>query len=163
MSTELRQGSLYILLYIRNEPPQPNDFHWALYLHQHPDKGGTKYHIKTVGPGWMADHGPVAAIMKEFLLVGLFHIADVPLTWHDHLDRTFRSFDDNLNTLGNTCRVWLIAVLELLRRPVEGYTLLNADLSALQREICDWGNAHAASAAANEQPRPIGASKVCGL
>ncbi|KAJ5098320.1 hypothetical protein N7532_005321 [Penicillium argentinense] len=78
---DLQVNSLYILLFNRNDPPQPNDFHWGLYLHQNPVSGGTKYHIKTVGPGWIPDHGTTAAIMKEFLLVGLLRIADVPRTF----------------------------------------------------------------------------------
>src|SRR4051812_4189027 len=58
-------------------PPNANDYHWALYLHENPMTGGTKYHIKTVGLGWIPDHGITVAIVKQFLLVGLYRIADV--------------------------------------------------------------------------------------
>ncbi|KAJ5242779.1 uncharacterized protein N7469_001106 [Penicillium citrinum] len=161
---DLLPGSLYVLLFNRNDPPIVNDYHWALYLHENPTTGGTKYHIKTVGPGWIPDHGSTVAIMKQFLLVGLFRIADVPEELYPHLDRTFRSQDANLNHPTQTCRVWLLHLLSQLQRPVDGKTIIECDdLSALQQEILDWGNLHAMSAAANEQPRPIGASNLCGL
>ena len=161
---DLLPGSLYVLLFNRNDPPIVNDYHWALYLHENLPTGGTKYHIKTVGPGWIPDHGSTVAIMKQFLLVGLFRIADVPEELHPHLDRTFRSQDANLNHPTQTCRVWLLHVLSELQKLVDGKRILKCDdLSALQQEILDWGNLHAMSAAANEQPRPIGASTLCGL
>ncbi|KAJ5754876.1 hypothetical protein N7533_004419 [Penicillium manginii] len=161
---DLQLGSLYILLYTRNDPPNPNDFHWGLYLHQTPITGGTKYHIKTVGPGWIPDHAANAAIRKEFLLVGLFRIADVPAHWYPHLDRTFRSLDARLNHPAQTCRVWALDVLVLLNEPVDGERVFECDdIPALQQEVFDWGNLHAMSAARNEQPRPIGASSLCGL
>ncbi|KAJ5690377.1 hypothetical protein N7462_004769 [Penicillium macrosclerotiorum] len=164
MSSELQTNSLYVVLFIRNEPPQPNDFHWALYLHQDATMGGKKYHIKTVGPGWIPDHGPCSKISKEFLLVGLFRIADVPPSYHTYLDETLRSYDDNLNTPGNTCRIWVLSVLALLQQPANGATIFDCqDLPALQEEIFHWGNAHAQSAAANKQPRPTGSSALCGL
>lgn len=163
-STEIKKGSIYVLLYVRNQPPILNDFHWGLYFHGNTNTRGMKYHIKTVGPGWMPDHGPVTAIMKEFLLVGLFRVADVRPEWHAHVDKTIRSLDDQLNVPGNTCRVWVLDILSLLQEPVGGYQILRCrDISALQKEIFDWGNGHAAAAAANEQPRPIGASMLCGL
>lgn len=161
----LQVGSLYVLLFTRNDPPQANDFHWALYLHQHDSTGGMKYHIRNVGSGWMPDHGVTTAIFKEFLLVGLFRIADVAEKWHPHLDQISRSLDANLNHPTQTCRVWALDVLALLQKPLhDGQRIFNCDdIPALQQEIFDWGNLHAPSAARNEQPRPIGASALCGL
>lgn len=162
---ELQVGGLYVLLFTRNDPPKANDFHWGLYLHQNPLTGGTKYHIKTVGPGWIPDHGVNAAVMREFLLVGLFRIADVPVPWYPHLDRTFRSLDASLNHPAQTCRVWVLDVLSELQKLMDGEERIFKcdDLLALQQEIFDWGNLHAMSAAKNDQPRPIDASKLCGL
>lgn len=164
----LKPNSLYILLFIRDSPPRPNDFHWALYLHRDPASGGTKYHIKSEGSGWIADHGDAVAVMKSFLLVGAFRIADVPEDSNEHVDRTVRTYDDRLNTAvpGITCRVWLLRVLELLRG-VEGgdggRVLRCEDVGALEGEVMRWGNENASSADLNVQPRPVADSVLCGL
>jgi hypothetical protein len=108
-----------------------------------------------------------AAIMKDFLLVGLFRIADVPAHQYPHLDRTFRSLDARLNHPTQACQVWALDVLALLQEQKQvdsGERIFNCDdIPVLQQEIFDWGNLHAMSAARNEQPRTIGASTLCGL
>ncbi|EFW17721.1 conserved hypothetical protein [Coccidioides posadasii str. Silveira] len=147
-----------------NHPPVQNNFHWGLYFHRHPDTGGTKYHIKQQGSGWIADHGPTAGVFKSFLLVGLFRIADVPAGWEGHLDHTIRTYDSQLNTPGVTCRVWVLWVLALLQKPINGQIILKCDnLAALENEVKSWGNANAMGAANNVQPRPVAASTLCGL
>ncbi|UDD60070.1 hypothetical protein AFCA_007499 [Aspergillus flavus] len=70
----LTPNSFYIALYIRTDPPIPDNFHWALYLHHH--ETGTKYHITNESTGWIAAHAPESAILNSFLLVGLIRIAD---------------------------------------------------------------------------------------
>lgn len=97
--------------------------------------------------------------------MGLFRIADVPAHQHPHLDRTFRSLDARLNHPTQTCRVWALDVLALLQKQVDGGERIFKwdDIPALQQEIFDWGNLHSMSAARNEQPRPIGASTLCGV
>ncbi|GIK04001.1 hypothetical protein Aspvir_008076 [Aspergillus viridinutans] len=162
--SDLKVNGLYIILFIRNSPPIPNDFHWALYFHRHPDSGGTKYHVKQQGSGWIPDHGHTAGVLKSFLLVGLFRIADVPAGWEGHLDRTITTYDSQLNTLAITCRVWLLRVLALLQKPIDGKVILKCDsLVALENEVKNWGNANAMGAHNNDQPRPIAASSLCGL
>ncbi|RAL06784.1 uncharacterized protein BO97DRAFT_379735 [Aspergillus homomorphus CBS 101889] len=162
--TNLKVNSLYILLFIRNHPPAPNDFHWGLYFHRNPDTGGTKYHIKQQGSGWIADHAPTAGVFKSFLLVGLFRIADVPVGWESHLDQTMKAYDNQLNLPGITCRVWVLWVLALLQKPIAGKVILKcSNLQSLENEVKDWGNANATSAANNVQPRPLAASTLCGL
>ena len=118
----LKPNGLYFILFIRDDPPQPNDFHWGLYLHRDADTGGTKYHIKQQGIGWITDHGTTAGVFKSFLLIGLFRIADIPPGWEAHLDRTIRTYDNQINTPGVDCRVWLFWVLELLQKPMNGYS-----------------------------------------
>lgn len=161
---DLKVNGLYIILFIRNDPPVPNDFHWGLYFHRHRRTGGTKYHVKQQGSGWITDHGPTAGVFKSFLLVGLFRIADVPAGWEGHLDQTLRTYDSQLNTPGMTCRVWLLRVLALLQKPIDGKIILKCgDLVALETEVKNWGNANAMSARDNDQPRPVAASSLCGL
>ncbi|KAI1908414.1 vesicle coat component [Ophidiomyces ophidiicola] len=100
--------------------------------------------------------------MKSFLLVGLFQIADIPAGLEEHVDRTMKTFDARLNDIPTTCRVWMFWVLELLQRPENGQTVLRCEsLERLEREIKDWGNSNAMSAAGNEQPRPVAASLLC--
>ncbi|EFQ97620.1 hypothetical protein MGYG_00659 [Nannizzia gypsea CBS 118893] len=163
-ATELEQDSLYIMLFLRSHPPTLNDFHWAFYFHRGLNDG-MKYHVRQQGnSGWMADHGATAGVMKAFLLVGLFKIGDVPLSFRESLDGIMRTYDDKLNTPGVvcTCRIWLLWILALLQRPVGGERILNCDdIQALEGEVKAWGNENALSASNNEQPRPIGVSSLC--
>ncbi|KAJ5419454.1 uncharacterized protein N7487_003004 [Penicillium crustosum] len=160
----LKVNGLYIILFIRNHPPVQNDFHWGLYFHRHPDTGGTKYHIKQQGSGWIPDHGPTAGVFKSFLLVGLFRIAHVPSGWEGLLDQTIRTYDGQLNAPGITCRVWVLWVLALLQKSINGQTILKcSNLNALEIEVKNWGNANARGAADNIQPRPVATSALCGL
>nr|KMM72953.1 hypothetical protein CPAG_09243 [Coccidioides posadasii RMSCC 3488] len=50
-------NTLFIVLYIRSDPPQSNDFHWGYYFHTSA-QGGLKYHMRNLGGGWFPDHGP---------------------------------------------------------------------------------------------------------
>ncbi|KAB8078908.1 hypothetical protein BDV29DRAFT_165522 [Aspergillus leporis] len=163
----LTPDSLYIALYIRSDPPVRDDFHWALYLHRPREGTGTgiKYHIRNAGtPGWIAAHAPETSIMSTFLLVGLLRIADLSATSsRSVVDRLIRAYDDRINEMDVTCRTWLFKALELLNEEKflrEGEEI---DLGALEREVMDWGNEVAKDATKNVQPRPIGASKVCGF
>ncbi|RAH65209.1 uncharacterized protein BO66DRAFT_443199 [Aspergillus aculeatinus CBS 121060] len=157
---DLQPNRLYILLFIRHHPPIPNDFHWGLYFHRDSRRGGTKYHIKQQGSGWISAHGPTSGVFKSFLLVGLFGIADVPGGWEDALDQTIRTYDHQLNQPATTCRVWLFRVLALLQN---AHVLKCTSLEELEAEAKSWGNAHASDAADNLQPRPFANSSLCGL
>lgn len=75
--SDLTINGLYVILFVRDSPPDENDFHWGLYFHTHPDNGGTKYHIQGQRNGWLPDHGPTAGVFKSSLLVGLFEIAKI--------------------------------------------------------------------------------------
>ncbi|KAK7541672.1 hypothetical protein BKA81DRAFT_79137 [Phyllosticta paracitricarpa] len=156
---ELKPQGLYVALYIRDDPPKPNDFHWALYLHEINGKGGTKYHVKGRQGRWMADHTETKGLLKEFLLVGLFQIAAVPDGLQRQVDEAFRSLDEKINEVDVTCRTWVFRVLEILRQSEQ--SLIQEDMDALETEVKEWGNQHSLSASKNEQPRPIGISKSC--
>ena len=156
---KLEVGRIYVLLFVRSHPPKADDFHWGIYAHTE-KKGGRKYHIKTLGNGWIADHGPTSGVFKSFLLVGLFHIATIPAeqTWFDYLDEIMRTYDNQLNNTGTTCRVWSLWIFQLLQ---SHNILLCSDLDALEAEIFEFGNKYAADAADGKQPRPIKTSKIC--
>ncbi|KAI9929430.1 hypothetical protein ASPWEDRAFT_536476 [Aspergillus wentii DTO 134E9] len=164
-SDGLRPRGLYFMLFIRDSPPPPNDFHWALYFHHDSGNTGMKYHIKGEGGGWIASHEHTAGVLKSFLLVGLLRIADVPVGSEIYLDQAFRTYDNQLNDLPSiTCRVWAFWVLELLKKSVKGQRILNCnDLQALEEEVKNRGNSHAMSADRNQQPRPVADSALCGL
>ena len=161
----LKPNGLYILLFIRKDPPVQNDFHWGLYMHQHPDNGGMKYHVKNIGGGWITDHGITKGVFKSFLLVGLFRIANVPPGWESVVDNKIRTYDSQLNHInGITCRKWVLWVLAKLQEPDNGYSILKCnDLNALEQELLAFGNANAMSTSHNVQPRPVGASSLCSL
>ncbi|THW08276.1 hypothetical protein D6D23_05232 [Aureobasidium pullulans] len=161
----LEPNGLYVLLFIRDDPPKVNDFHWGLYLHSNSDTGGMKYHIRNSGGGWLPDYAIAGDVLKSFLLVGLFQIARIPAGATNDVDIIFKTYDQQLNQLpGLTCRTWVFDVLKLLQKPWNGGVLLKCtDIVALEQEIMAWGNSNAFGASRNKQPRPVSASKLCGL
>ncbi|PWY92097.1 hypothetical protein BO70DRAFT_357241 [Aspergillus heteromorphus CBS 117.55] len=161
----LESNALYIALFIRDDPPKPNDYHWALYYYHNStsSSSGMKYHIRNEGNGWMAAHGleSGAGILKTFLLVGLVHIASIPPTplAQESLDRVFRSHDGQLNEDETiTCRTWALKVL--LRQLQEQLGVLDGiELEMLEQEVMEWGNQYRFEASRNVQPRPVGKSR----
>ncbi|KAL4921964.1 hypothetical protein BDW62DRAFT_99385 [Aspergillus aurantiobrunneus] len=124
MTTPLLPNTLCISLFIRADPPLPNDFHWALY-HPTTPTSGTKYHITNEGHGWIAGHSRESppGHLKSFLLVGLIRIASVntntgdPDDLNSKIDGILRSHDNKLNDKdGVTCRTWLLEMLGILYR-----------------------------------------------
>ncbi|OJI85453.1 hypothetical protein ASPTUDRAFT_145072 [Aspergillus tubingensis CBS 134.48] len=149
-------NALYIALFIRDDPPKPNDYHWALYHHR--INSGIKYHITNEGNGWISGHGPESGtgILKAFLLVGLIQIATIPSTTsaQETLDRVCRNYDGHLNDSENrTCRTWLLDVLRDLQEQMG--VLHGVDIKSLEKEAMDWGNKYAFDACRNVQPRPV--------
>ncbi|KAH9919290.1 uncharacterized protein B0H18DRAFT_1028165 [Fomitopsis serialis] len=156
VSGSLQPGALYILLDLRSADLNDTTFHWALYLHKsnglHPK--GYKYHIKTLGEGWIADHGPLSGVTKSFLLVCLVRIAhDIPASQYEGLARLITLADDHINDGAITCRVWTLSALERLRGA--RFIQDDADVEGLEREVKRIGNNYRAGAVQNEQPRPI--------
>lgn len=155
---QLPLNSLYVVLYIRSDPPRSNDFHWAYYLHT-ASRGGTKFHVRNIGAGWISGHGQTCGIFKSAFLCVLIHITTIPHEKLDLVDQIMRSHDSNLNSMPNiTCRVWLMTVLKDL---IENELVRCINSVELQQECFDFGNEHSSSAAINEQPRPVVKSKFC--
>lgn len=151
-------NTLYTVLYIRSDPPNANDFHWGYYFHAQP-KGGTKYHIKNLGGGWITDHGPTGGVFKSNFLCVLVQIATVPQTIHVQLDQIMRTYDANVNSIpGVSCRVWLLTILQKL---IQNGIVRCSNIVQLQQECLAIGNQHSAAAAQNTQPRPVVRSRVC--
>lgn len=154
----LPQGKLYMLLYIRSDPPIANDFHWAFYYHK-TKSGGTKYHVRNLGSGWIAGHGSAGGVFKSQFLCVLIEVGSIPADKEGTLDQTMKSLDGSVNTIpGLTCRVWIFMILPLL---IQAGLLQCNDLAGLQQECCDFGNAHMTSSASNDQPRPVEISNRC--
>jgi hypothetical protein len=107
---QLPPGALYIALWLRSDPPPPDDFHWAFYYHKEP-RAGTIYQVKGLGEGWITDHGVQGCILKSLFLCCLVRIGDIPATEEQSLERIIRSRDSSLNEFPNiTCKVWLFNV-----------------------------------------------------
>ncbi|KAK2810171.1 hypothetical protein FQN50_003141 [Emmonsiellopsis sp. PD_5] len=156
--SRLALNTLYIVLYIRFDPPRQNDFHWGFYFHTH-STGGSKYHIRNLGNGWIPDHGPSGGVFKSNFLCVLIQIALVPEAKKPQLDQIMRSLDSNINAIpGVSCRVWLFTVLQGL---VQHGIVRCTDLAALQQECMGIGNQYMADAAVNRQPRPVVRSTLC--
>ncbi|OJD13800.1 hypothetical protein AJ78_05782 [Emergomyces pasteurianus Ep9510] len=129
-------GSLYIVLYLRSDPPEPNDFHWAYYFHTNSQSG------------------------SNFLCV-LVHIAAVPQEKRTQVDPIMKALDGNINSIpGVTCRVWIMKVLEML---IENGIVRCNSTSELQDECFTIGNQNSAAASKNNQPRPVVRSRVCTI
>ena len=161
---DLIHNGLYIILFVRDQTPKPDDFHWGLYTHNNTGKDGTKFHIKGREGHWMADHGVTKGVFKSFLLVGLIRIANIPTELESHAEGLIRSYDHKLNEMGITCRSWLFEVLKLLQTPVNNLTILKCkDLGALEQEAKEWGNQHAIDTVDNVQPRALHTSTLCGI
>ncbi|RMZ78775.1 hypothetical protein DV738_g3676, partial [Chaetothyriales sp. CBS 135597] len=143
---------LYIGLWLRNNIPNSNDFHWGFYYHRD-DKGGTKYHIKNMGSGWITDHAHTGGALKSQFLCVYVQIGSIPADKEGQLDQLVRSYDGSINTIpGITCRVWIFLVVQRL---VEAGLLRCHDLASLERECLAFGNECSSSALKNDQPRPI--------
>ncbi|KAJ5312133.1 hypothetical protein N7508_002963 [Penicillium antarcticum] len=149
--------TLHIGLWIRSDPPRLNDFHWGFYLHTSATSG-MKYHVSSLTGGWIPEHGPNSVLKSNFFCV-LIQIASVVETNLALLDNVMRTHDKDMNgILGVTCRVWLVMILEKL---VQGGMVRCENLQALEEECMAFGNEYSASAAVNEQPRPVVKSRLC--
>lgn len=156
--SNLQLNSLFIVLYIRTDPPKQNDFHWAYYFHIKPSSG-VKYHVSSLSGGWLAEHASKSAIFKEGFLCALVQIATVPEEAQARLDALMRSHDGDLNSIpGVTCRVWLLAIL---RKLVDERIVSCDSVEELQEECMEIGNRASLDAARNVQPRPIVRSRFC--
>ncbi|PGH13478.1 hypothetical protein AJ79_03608 [Helicocarpus griseus UAMH5409] len=112
----------------------------------------TKYHIKSLGSGWISDHeGRMGSVFKSNFLCVRVRISTVPEHLRDRVDGVMRMFDGRLMEIqGVTCRVWL---LEILKELVKGGFVRGGGEDAvgeLERECKEIGNVHAEAAARNE-------------
>jgi hypothetical protein len=154
----LPQHKLYIFLWIRQDPPIANDFHWGFYYHK-TKVGGTEYHMKSIGGGWIANHGSTGGVFKSQFLCVLIEIGSISADKEGTLDRIMKSYDSSANTIpGLTCRFWVFMILPLL---IQAGLLRCDDLVGLQQECFGYGNECMSSAANNDQPRPVKVSSRC--
>ena len=156
--TTLPRRKLYLVLHLRKDPPEANDFHWGLYYHKG-QAGGTKYHVKNMSGGWIPDHAATGGLFKSNFLCVVIRIGTIPEDKEQQLDQLVRKYDGNLNaTSGMTCRVWVMKVLELLEKD----KLVECpSLTALETECFNFGNQHMVAAARSEHPRPVVVSTKC--
>ena len=168
----LRPGSLYIMLFVRT-PDVADGFHWALYHHRSSaGRGrGWKYHIRTLGDGWVAGHAQVAGVMGEAFLVGLIRIGasevqvemDAGSVDEDGAMRhAIESVPHDAPPPGYdvlTCRTWVLAVV----RALVGEGIVKAGVGELERDVKAWGATHHADACNGVLPRVVADSRVCEL
>ncbi|KAF4634258.1 hypothetical protein G7Y89_g3848 [Cudoniella acicularis] len=158
--SDLTPGFLYITLYSR-EDDSLGKFHWAVYYHLNAQIGGTKYHIRGSIGRWMAAHEQAKGILKEFLLVGLVHVAVIDEGKNKVVDTLARVEDDTVNQIeGTTCHFWARRFCEGLRA---ARVMDFRSWKELEEELVTWGIENDESSLENVQPRPLSFSKVCGL
>lgn len=98
------------------------------------------------------------ACKSQFLCV-LIEIGSIPADQEGTLDQIMRSLDGSANSIpGFTCRVWVLRILSLL---IQVELLCCNDLSGLQEDYLNLGNACMVTAADNDQPRPVKVSSRC--
>jgi hypothetical protein len=152
----LPPSTLFVMLYMRTDPPAPNDFHWGLYYHRDAN-GGTKYHITNEGSGWLPGHGPTGGAMRSNALICLIPIATIPPQEAGNLDQIARRYDNTVNTHPSmTCRVW---VLMAIRDLISAHLVRCSNINALERECFDAGNRYSTD---RLQPRPVVRPESCG-
>ena len=147
--------TLYIVMFTRNSPPVPGNFHWNFYYHRGGGRPGNKYNVKDIGADatWIADHAPSSSVFKSQFLCVLVRIASIPEDKEALLDRVARSFDDRLNQIeGMRCRLWTFLVVEQL---VKNGLVHCEDVDALREECVAVGNERQDDADRNVQPRPV--------
>lgn len=151
-------GGLFIVLYIRGDPPKEGDFHWAFYVHTSAT-AGVKYHATGSPNTWMASHGSSSNVLKEFLLCVLIQVGQIPPSELDKVDRVMKTHDGELNTIpGLTCRVWVWTIMKLLLE--SGMVQMSGSIEQLELECKTFGNQFREGASRNEQPRPVVRSNI---
>ncbi|KAK7681964.1 hypothetical protein QCA50_014927 [Cerrena zonata] len=164
MTDTLRNDGLYIVLYLTSFM-QEQKFHWALYHHYRQTGDATqgyRYHIRTVGPGWIADHGPNSGVMGSFSLITVVYIGTISQAHVNQVATHASQFDAQLNQIPSmTCRVWTMMVLQSL---VNGHLLrVGGTVDQIEAEMKEIGAEHENNAHLNVQPRPIRTSKYAIL
>lgn len=155
---KLPLNTLYIVLYIRQDPPEPNDFHWSYYFHTS-SKGGLKYHMKNLGSGWISDHGPSSGVFKSNFLCVLIQIGVVPEVNHGLIDQIMKSLDEYANHIpGFTCHMW---ALRILQKFIRHGLVQCSSVEGFKEECLAFGNKYSPGAANNDQPRPVVISTLC--
>ncbi|EMD31211.1 hypothetical protein CERSUDRAFT_163292 [Gelatoporia subvermispora B] len=147
----LELGGLYIALYAR---ATPNDYHWAIYHHWSENRG-MKFHIRNLGQGWIAEHGPTRDIMKQFLLMGLMKIAVVTYEHSQSLQDIITAVPYNSPNV--TCRTW---VLDALRHTISSGIVPEFSLEQVEIDAKAFGSSQFDDTARNVQPRPTTTSSV---
>lgn len=95
------------------------------------------------------------------LLIGLFRIISFDPAKLDSIHAMVRTDDDSLNQIpGMNCRIWVARVCERLKDA--GFMAFES-WQDVETETMGFANAHKASSGRNDQPRPLGFSKACGL
>ena len=149
----LTRGTLFIVLYLRSDPPVPNDLHWALYLHAD-NPGGYQYHVRGTNGIWEPAHEFTHNIMSGHDLCVLIEIATIRQdeVTYGRVDQILKSYDDTLNMVsGLNCRTWLLRVLHML----VGAGIVHLNIEELEKECYDFGNGFSVAASCGVQPRPV--------
>ncbi|KAK7676139.1 hypothetical protein QCA50_014924 [Cerrena zonata] len=170
MSCALTPGGLYIALFLTSTPGRRR-FHWALYHHyshsEQIDKDGNlrtynrghKYHIRSLGEGWIADHTPESGIMTSAYIIGLVLIGHIDPDIAQNVSQVATRYDGSLNDMaGVTCRVWLKIILQDL---LDANLLkLAGSVAQLEEEIYQFGEQGEQDAMNGILPPPIWTSEL---
>lgn len=169
-STLLTSNSLFIVLYIRADPPNANDFHWSFYHHHELSPhakvaGGTKHEAVNQNLRWYVEHTFTGCIFKTVFLCVVIQIADIADARVREMEAIMHERDEDLNEIeGVTCRIWLKHTLKKLVQA--GVVECRGDLAGrdledvVEEEMFAIGNMFMDDAARNIQPRPMTKSKT---
>ena len=130
-------------------------------MHNNAEVGGTKLHLTGSTGGWIPDHGTTLGAMGSTKLVGAIRTADFDPSQRDKVETIIRQDDSKLHEIEPlNCRIWVSrACLRLRDEKLMDFE----QWEDVRREVVDFSNGHWHSGYYNEQPRPLGFSRVCGL
>ena len=157
---QLLDYTLYICIF-EQDVSTPSSFHWGMYLHQNPNKGGTAFDAKGSPGRWMAVQKATRGATGSQLLVGLVRIANIDPDKLDKVKQIITEEDSMVNEIKDfRCRMYVERACQRLKDK----GLMNFESWAvLLKELETFGNNHLRSCEQNAQPRPIGCSRVCHL
>lgn len=155
----LPTGGLYISMFCTLPPPDPT-YHWGFYLHMG-GVNGRVYHIHgSTGQGWHSAHKDTHNALRSLSLTCYVKIGQIPTHAFDRLHQIMQMYDQNLNGIaGISCRVWLFMIVRELIR--DGLVRSNGSMAELEAECRAFAGLYNSGAGAQQQPRPIVASRIC--
>ena len=155
--SDLADNSIYIMLFALRLGEVK--FHWALYVHEDIERGGTIYQAAGSPGNWIMDHGQTFGACERNYLIGMMRIASIQQPNFKELAEIITVEDSKWPEIKDfSCRVYVKRACERLKS--QGYITFES-WAELQKEAETFGSRFEDEAALAVQPRPLAYSKAC--